>query len=406
MYLRHLSLTNFRAYARLELELPAGPILIHGDNAQGKTSLLEAVYYLAAGKSPHTSSDRQLIHWLAAEQSGAPYARLVGDVQRADRAIHLDVTLLLEPASTIDGYRFRKQIKLNGSHARLADLAGQVSAVLFLPQDVDTVGGSPGERRRYLDSAVAQIDPDYARAIDRYADVLAQRNALLKQLQESEGTPDGADQLAYWDDQLAGDGAAITLKRQIALDELGRLADRVHRDLTGGRTDLRLRYQPAFDAARSSTPERQIAMRLDVPQVAMTGARRLESAFQAQLQERRRDEISAGVTLVGPHRDEFRFISDQIDLGTYGSRGQQRTAILALKLAEVEWIHQETGDWPILLLDEVMAELDTHRRAYLLARLGQANQSLMTSADLDMFDARYRARAKRLRVAGGRIEEE
>ena len=404
MYLRHLSLTNFRAYARLELELPAGPILIHGDNAQGKTSLLEAVYYLATGKSPHTSSDRQLIHWLAAEETGAPYARLVGDVQRADRVIHLDVTLLLEPASTIDGYRFRKQIKLNGSHARLADMAGQISAVLFLPQDVDTVGGSPGERRRYLDNTISQIDPDYARAIDHYADILAQRNALLKQLQESESAPDGVDQLAYWDDQLAADGAAITLKRQIALDELGRLADRVHRDLTGGRVDLRLRYQPAFDAARSSVPERQIAMRLDVPQIAIADARRLESAFQAQLQERRRDEISAGVTLVGPHRDEFRFISDQIDLGTYGSRGQQRTAILALKLAEVEWIHQKTGDWPILLLDEVMSELDSRRRAYLLARLGDVNQSLTTTTDPGIFGEEYRARATNLHVIAGRIE--
>ncbi|HKZ82745.1 MAG TPA: DNA replication/repair protein RecF [Anaerolineae bacterium] len=404
MYLRHLSLTNFRAYARLELELPAGSILIHGDNAQGKTSLLEAVYYLATGKSPHTGSDRQLIHWLAAEESGTPYARLVGDVQRADRAIHLDVTLLLEPASTIDGYRFRKQIKLNGSHARLADLAGQVSAVLFQPQDVDAVAGSPGERRRYLDNAVSQVDPDYARAIDRYADVLAQRNALLKQLQESEGTPDGADQLAYWDDRLAADGAAITLKRQIALDELSRLADRVHRDLTGGRADLRLRYQPAFDTARSSVPEFQIAMRLDVPQVAMTDARRLESAFQAQLQERRRDEINAGVTLVGPHRDEFRFISDQIDLGTYGSRGQQRTAILSLKLAEVEWGHQKTGDWPILLLDEVMSELDSRRRAYLLARLGDVNQSLTTTTDPGIFGEEYRARATQLHVISGRVE--
>jgi len=134
MHLRHLSLTNFRAYARLELELPPGPVLIHGDNGQGKTSLLEAAYYLATAKSPHTSSDRQLIHWLAVEDSLTPYARLVADVSRADRAVHIEMTLLLEPADTADGFRFRKQIKVNGRLTRVADLAGQINVVLFLPQ--------------------------------------------------------------------------------------------------------------------------------------------------------------------------------------------------------------------------------------------------------------------------------
>jgi DNA replication and repair protein RecF len=402
MRLRHLSLTNFRAYARLELELPAGPILIYGDNAQGKTSLLEAVHYLAAAKSPHTATDRQLIHWLAAEESGTPYARLVGDVVRADRASHIEMTLLLEPGHTADGYRFRKQIKVNGSVTRAADLAGQIAIVLFLPQDVETVGGSPGERRRTLDDTLAQIDPDYARAIDRYADVLGQRNALLKQLQETGGDP---DQLVYWDDRLAADGTLITLKRQVALGELSRLADRIHRDLTGSLADLRLRYQPAFNAARTPEAEYQIALRLDVPAPVVDDARRAEAAFHAHLQERRADELNAGMTLIGPHRDDFRFISDQIDLGTYGSRGQQRTAILALKLAEVEWIHAKIGEWPILLLDEVMAELDTQRRAYLLTRIGSVNQSLLTTTDPALFSAEFHSRAKRLRVIAGRIEE-
>lgn len=402
MYLRHLSLTNFRAYARLELELPAGPILIHGDNAQGKTSLLEAVHYLATAKSPHTNSDRQLIHWLATEEGLTPYARLVGDVSRRDRVTHVEMTLLLEPANLADGFRFRKQIKVNGATTRAADLAGQINIVLFLPQDVDVVSGSPGERRRYLDDALSQIDLDYARAIDRYGDVLTQRNALLKQLQESGGDP---DQLLYWDDRLAADGATVTLKRQIALEELSRLADRIHRDLTGGRADLRLRYLPVFDAARTPSLEYQMALGIDVPSAALTDARRAEAAFHAQLEERRREEINAGMTLVGPHRDDFRFICDQVDLGTYGSRGQQRSAVLALKLAEVEWTHDKIGDWPILLLDEVMAELDAHRRAYLLARLGGVNQSLLTTTDPAFFGGEFQARARTLRVIRGRIEE-
>ena len=401
MHLRHLSLTNFRAYARLELELPPGPVLIHGDNGQGKTSLLEAVYYLATAKSPHTPSDRQLIHWLAAEDSLTPYARLVGDVSRADRAAHIEMTLLLEPADTADGFRFRKQIKVHGRLTRVADLAGQINVVLFQPQDVDLLGGSPGERRRYLDGALAQIDPDYARAIDRYADVLAQRNALLKLLQETGGDP---DQLAFWDEKLAADGALITLKRYLALDELGRFADRTHRDLTGSQADLRLRYLPAFDAARPAEAAYQIALRIDVPAPALGDTRRAEAALLAQLEERRIDEINAGMTLIGPHRDDIRFISDQIDLGTYGSRGQQRSAILALKLAEVEWIHAKVDEWPILLLDEVMAELDARRRAFLLARIGSVNQSLLTTTDPALFSDAFRARARQLRVVAGRVD--
>lgn len=401
MRLRHLSLTNFRIYARLELELPAGPVLIYGDNAQGKTSLLEAVYYLATGRSPHTASDRQLIHWLAAGEGVTPYARLVGDVSRADRAAHLEMTLLLEPANTGDGFRFRKQIKVNGSLTRSADLAGQMKLVMFLPQDVDTVGGAPGGRRRYLDNALSQIDVDYARALDRYVEVLTQRNALLKQLQDRGGDP---DQLDYWDEQLAADGTAITLKRYVALDELSRLADRAHRDLTGSPIDLRLRYQPAFDASHSPA-EYQIALRLDVPSAIIADARRAEAVFHARLRQRRAEEIEAGMTLIGPHRDDFRFILDQIDLGTYGSRGQQRSAVLALKLAEVEWIHGKAGDWPILLLDEVMAELDAQRRAYLLSRIDSVNQSLLTATDPAMFSAEFRARAKMLRVIQGRITD-
>ncbi|HLF27200.1 MAG TPA: DNA replication/repair protein RecF [Anaerolineae bacterium] len=402
MHLRHLSLTNFRVYARLELELPAGPILIIGDNAQGKTSLLEAVYYLATAKSLHTSSDRQLIHWLATTEGITPYARLVGDVVRAERASHLEMTLLLEPANTLDGFRFRKQIKVNGSITRAGNLTGQVNVVMFLPQDVEVVGGPPGERRRYLDNALGQIDADYARILDRYADVLAQRNALLKQLQETGGDP---DQLDYWDAQLVADGAALTLKRQLALDELGRGADRIHRDLTGGRADLRLRYQPAFDSNRLPTAEYQLALRLDVPRAGVADLHRTEAAFRAQLRERRNEEIGAGLTLIGPHRDDFRFISDQIDLCIYGSRGQQRSAVLALKLAEVEWIQAKVGDWPILLLDEVMAELDAQRRAFLLARLNRVHQSLITATDPNLFDEDFRARARLLQVTAGRVEE-
>ena len=406
MHLRHLSLTNFRTYARLEVDLPARAILLYGDNAQGKTSLLEAIYFLATSRSSHATSDRQLINWLASETSLTPAARLTADVSRADRSLQVEMVLMLEPAKTEDGWRFRKQIKLNGAVARATDLIGQLAVVIFLPDDVEIVSGGPANRRKYLDNALAQVDAEYARALDLYADVLSQRNALLKQLAETGGAPEGADQLAYWDEQLAAAGTTITLRRQTMIAELERLADRLHRDLTRERHTLRLRYQPAFHPDRPAAPVFQPGLNLDLstrsPAATFEQAR---TSFLKQLETRRAEELARGTTLVGPHRDELRFVADEVDLGTYGSRGQQRTAILAVKLAEVHWMRQKINDWPILLLDEVMAELDVHRRGFLLDQINGAHQSILTSTDPEMFVPEFRAQAKVLRVVKGRIEE-
>ncbi|HEY4723689.1 MAG TPA: DNA replication/repair protein RecF [Anaerolineae bacterium] len=403
MYLRHLSLTNFRTYARLEIDLPSKAILLCGDNAQGKTSLLEAVYVLATARSPHTTSDRQMIHWLAGEETLMPAARLVADVNKADRSQHLEIVLMLEPANTEDGWRFRKQIKVNGAVVKAADLIGQIAVVMFLPDDVEIVHGSPANRRRYLDNALSQVDAEYARAIDLYAEVLAQRNALLKQLAETGGDP---DQLIYWDDRLAASGALITLRRQSTIAEIEALADQLHRDLTPERHNLRLRYQPAFNPDQPTASVYQPGLNLDLPTRSPEATlEQAKASFLEQLLRKRSEELARGLTLVGPHRDELRFIADEIDLGTFGSRGQQRTAILALKLAEVQWMRQKIGDWPILLLDEVMAELDAGRRAYLLNQINGAHQSILTSTDPDMFTEEFRSRAKMLKVVKGRIEE-
>jgi DNA replication and repair protein RecF len=308
---------------------------------------------------------------------------------------------MLEPTSGGEE-RFRKQIKLDNIPRRVSELVGQVAVVMFLPQDVDLVGGSPSLRRRYLDAAISQVDAEYHSALSRMEDVLPQRNALLKQLGERGGDP---DQLAFWDEELAGAGARITLRRQQAIVELGQMADAIHRDLTGGRERLRLRYEPGFDPDRLTSGEFQMPLNLDVP-LAIAPDWRLEetqAAFRAQLTQRRQEEIARGVTLVGPHRDELRFVADEIDLGVFGSRGQQRTAVLAVKLAEAEWMRGRLGEWPVLLFDEVMAELDAKRRAYLLSRINGANQSLMTSTGLELFGDEFCQRAWLLQVAAGQI---
>ena len=402
MHLRHLSLTNFRLYSRLEVDLPSQAILLYGDNAQGKTSLLEAIYVLATGRSAHTTSDRQLINWLASDEGLTPHARLAADVVRADRALHIDMVLMLEPAKTEDGWRFRKQIKVNGAVVRTTDLIGQIAVVMFLPDDVEIVSGGPAHRRRYLDNALAQVDVEYARALDLYGEVLSQRNALLKQLAETGGDP---DQLLYWDEQLAAAGTTITLKRQTMIAELEQLADRLHRDLTRERHTLRLRYQPAFSADQPIGPVYQRSLNLDLPtQSPEATFEQARQSFLKQLDAKRKEELARGTTLVGPHRDELRFISDEVDLGVYGSRGQQRTAVLALKLAEVHWMREKINDWPILLLDEVMAELDVHRRSFLLGQINGANQCVLTTTDPEMFTGEFRAQARLMRVTQGRVE--
>ncbi|MCC6191840.1 MAG: DNA replication/repair protein RecF [Anaerolineales bacterium] len=402
MLIRHLSLTNFRLYARLEAALPAGPLILVGANAQGKTSLLEALYYLAAGQSHHATSDRQLINFLALRTETLPFAKIVAEasVEANLAPKRLEVRLILDPSVAGEG-RLRKEVLVNGVKRRVGDLAGQVNVVLFLPHDLTIVEGSPSDRRRMLDVALGQVDPAYAFALSEYGKVLAQRNALLKQLQER-GGPDG--QLEFWDEKLCEHGARILAARAAALADLETLASAIHRDLTRGTDGLRLAYHPAYDPV--AAPERQLGLALDVP-VHRAGVplAEVQAGLRERLQATRAEEIARGATLCGPHRDEIRFLANGVDLGTYGSRGQARTAVLALKLAEVDWMRTKTGEWPILLLDEVLAELDLSRRRELLARLGAAQQCLLTTTDLALFPPDFVQSAAVWRVEAGRIEE-
>lgn len=413
MYIQHLSLTNFRNYARLELDLPRRPILLQGANAQGKTSLLEAVYYLATGRSPHTHLDRQLINRLT-EGDPLAFARLSAEAsattREAGKPFKIDITL--RPVQSngwhpmkitgAPGERLSKTVRINNAPRRALDLLGHINVVLFLPHDVELVDGPPAGRRRYLDVALCQTDAEYTRTLSAYDKVLTQRNALLKSLQDRRGDP--GEELAFWDEELSNAGARIMLARARTLKELQGFAQPIHRELTGGEEHLQLVYHPSLET--SDVPEKQLnlgfALPADLTRLNLDG---LRAEFAEQLRRLRREEIARGVTLVGPHRDEVRFLATGADLGVYGSRGQQRTAVLALKLAEVRWMHAHTGEMPILLLDEVLAELDVNRRARLLETVGAAEQALLTSTDPALFSPEFLARAKRLKVTAGRIED-
>jgi DNA replication and repair protein RecF len=405
MNLSHLSLTNFRNYTRLDMDVPRGSLLLVGDNAQGKTSLLEAVYYLATFVSFHASNERQLINFLAAREPLA-VARIIADFHYSDEnrsssSRRLEVRIIQEDNGLNGTSKLRKEVLLDGIKRKVGEAIGVFNAVLFLPHMLRVVEGAPEERRRYLNLMMAQVIPQYAMILSEYNRTLTQRNALLKQLAERGGDP---QQLSYWDEQLSSRGAQIIYFRIQALQDLERLARQVHGELTRGQEVLRLNYQPAFDPIPGRPMQYTLPMDTPVDRSG-TSLEKIHQDFRDCLEGLHAEEIARGVTTIGPHRDELRFLGNGIDLGTYGSRGQARTAMLSLKLAEVAWMRERTGQWPVLLLDEVLAELDPQRRGDLLQRLVESEQALLTTTDLDLFSPDFVKQANLWHIHNGRLQE-
>ncbi|HEY6073600.1 MAG TPA: DNA replication/repair protein RecF [Anaerolineales bacterium] len=399
MYLKHLSLTNFRNFTRLDINLPRRVIVLVGRNAQGKTSVLEAIYFLAAFTSFQTHTDRQLVNFIAAREPLA-VARLTAEFTRGKSNHRLEVRLILEPTGT-NGQRLRREILLDGVKRPTTEAIGQFKAVLFVPQMSQILEGGPEDRRRYLNLTLAQVVPAYTSVLSEYHQALTQRNALLKALNERGGN---SDQLEVWDQELARTGSRIILWRIQAVQEIERLAARAHNELTRGEEILRLAYEPAYDPLPK--PNGQMGLRIKtVVDRSTLDLKTIESGFLERLEALRGEEIARGVTTVGPHRDELRFYANNVDLGDYGSRGQVRTTLLALKLAEVSWMRERTGEWPVILLDEVMAELDLGRRADLQNYLSGAEQVLFTSADIHLFSPEFVAGAAVWEVQGGLVQE-
>lgn len=399
MFLNRLSLTNFRSFSRLDLEIPREIFLLVGGNAVGKTTLLEAIYYLSTFTSFHAGSDRQLINFTVPED-GITVGRIIGEFTRRNGEHRIEVRLIRETNGMNGQSRFRKEVLLDGVRHKLNEVIGRFNAVIFLPQMARIIEEGPSERRRYLDMLISQVSPQYVGHLSDYQQTLSQRNALLKQLGERGGD---TGQLAVWDGMLTRHGAFIMVERIRAIREIEAEAKRIHYDLTHGREVLRLDYQPAYEPL--SLPEGQ--MTLPVSSVAdRSGLSQgeIEAGMLEALKALQREEIARGVTTIGPHRDELRFLSNQIDLGNFGSRGQGRTALLALKLAEVDWLHRRTGEWPVLLLDETMSEMDPQRREDLLKALSACEQAILTSTDLSMFEPAFVEAHPVWQVAGGEVK--
>ena len=393
MLLRELALVNFRNYVRLALT-PGDPItVLVGDNGQGKSNVLEAIYLLATTRSPRTSNDRELVHWRARRDT-IPFARLEARIRRESADLHVEILIKAEndPAAsppsgdgTVPAIRpVTKQVKVNGLPTRAVELIGQVNVVLFTPDDVALVAGSPSGRRRYLDITVSQVDGHYLRALQRYNKVLVQRNTLLRQVRERRQRREALD---FWNEELVRLGAYVVARRVETVAALNGDLAPLFRDLGGSQHDLAVRYQPTTHDPAEPAPDRA----------------RLAELYTARVGEQLGREIEQGVSLVGPHRDDFTFVVDGVDLHDYGSRGQQRLAVVALKLAEAQFMRKETEERPILLLDDILSELDPVRRGFVLAQAGKAGQTLITTTDLGDFGPDLLSRATLVRVERGAL---
>lgn len=403
MHVRTLSLRDFRNYQRLEVSLDAGMTLLYGPNASGKTSLLEALYYLATTRSPRTSTDRELVRWGAEGEAGAlPFARLFAEVQQGSTPVRLEVLMQLRGDEPQTSRQVRPQgsvqklIRINRKAARALDLVGLLRVVLFTPADLTLVDGPPAERRRYLDITLSQLDPHYVRTLSTYNKLLQQRNSLLRAWRERRRPQRGIDdELGYWDRELTAAGGYLLAERLRAVADLNQLVGNLYGELTGGDYPLCIAYQPSFDLPASSESEPAAPTHL-------ADAATLARAFAARLQAIRRDELQRGQTLLGPHRDDLLFTVQSINLGLYGSRGQQRSVALTLKLAEARLMQQRSGDAPVLLLDDLLSELDVQRRAHVLRTISQpGQQTVLTATDLNDFDAPFLQQVSRLRVEAG-----
>jgi DNA replication and repair protein RecF len=408
MQITHLSLTNFRNYGRLEQAFYPGATLLHGNNAQGKTNLLEAIYYLATTRSPHAEYDQQLINWDAAQQEDPIIVgRIVADMTGKQGAHHIEMRLILEKSRQLRNgvHSFRREVLVDKRKIRLMDLLGTLRVVLFLPEDIQLITGSPSHRRRYMDITICQIDPIYCKTLAHYNKVLDQRNALLRQIAEGTGS---RDLLPIFNKELITLGAQIFTRRAAFLTNLAREAQHIHYEsLTDGGEAIKLIYLPRIEVARSKNKDDMNKLRSAGEWLHdHTDAAHTASHFERALTQAEVVDIARGSTSVGPHRDDWGFLLNGRSLSSFGSRGQQRTALLALKMAEIKWMEQVSGETPILLLDEVVAELDDKRRTALLGYVAHASQAILTATDPGMFTQAFLTQSTQMLVKNGRIQVE
>lgn len=339
MVIKSLELSNFRNYALLDMSFDKGTNILYGDNAQGKTNILEAIYLCATTKSHRGTKDRDIVNFEEEEAHIRTYLEKDGDEIKIDMHLRKNKT----KGIAIDGRKLKKA----------TELLGLMNVVFFSPEDLSIIKNGPSERRRFVDMELCQLDPMYLHNLNNYNKIVNQRNRLLKDMYMN---PSLKGTLDVWDIQLAEFGKKIIARRISFVDQLNGIISDIHDSLSGGKEKLVISYEPDIS----------------------------EEDFEKKLRAGQERDIRLKQTTTGPHRDDFAFIANDIDIRKFGSQGQQRTAALSLKLSEIELVKKMTNDTPILLLDDVLSELDSSRQNYLLNRIGDI-QTIITCTGLDEF---------------------
>ena len=389
-----LSLVNYRNFREADIAPPEGVSVFHGGNAQGKTSLLEAAYTLAVGRSFRTERQREVLNFGAARSRAAAYITGTACVDGQS----ITVVIGYQPAARESGTDssanvvdprpatlppVTRQIRVNRQPATAASLVGRVAASLFSVDDLDLVLGAPSHRRRYLDVLISQSDRSYLQALQRFQAALRNRNGLLRRRRDGHVDP---EELEYWNQQLVQSGAAVTFGRSAALAGLSVFARRQHGEVGEPEQDLTLEYLPSVPPGEC------------VEDTA--------SVFRRELQRSSAREQATAITAVGPHRDNFATYLNGLDAASFASRGEARTIALSLRLAETEYLAETRGDDPILLLDDVFSEMDDGRRERVLQKVARYRQTLITTTDVEPVRAVLGNNAAYFRVADGMVTRE
>lgn len=392
-YLSHLTLSNFRNLVQLDLELPEGVVVFFGPNAQGKTTLLEAVYLLAIARSFRAENEREVVNFHAATEGGQ--ALVGGTIEKTGERLGVYVGFQCIPTheaadaanrgsgpgySVRPSYSVRKEIRVSRVRRTAAELVGTVNAVLFSADDIDLVQGPPAGRRRYLDVLISQADPRYLRGLQRYQRVIQQRNQLLRMLREGRAED---RELAFWNDELVREGAWVTWRRHETMAELSQSCTQHHRELGGPEECLQMEYRPSVPLG--------------------DGLSATEDRFRESLASSEKRDRAVAATVVGPHRDDFNLLLDQVDMSTFASRGQARTLALTLRLAEAAYLATARTEGPIVLLDDVLSEMDAFRRKRVLEKVSQYQQTLITTTDLELLQGFFGTKATYFKVDGGEV---
>jgi len=370
MHIRSLELKNFRNYADLSFRPGDGLNVLVGPNAQGKSNLLEAITLLATSRSYRAGKDTDLIRW------GEEKASAAAQVSR-NRSHDVSIEVFLAVGE-------KKTVRINQSRRhKIADILGQVHAVIFSTEDLELLRGEPSDRRRFLNIEISQASPSYCRHLVDYRRILEQRNRLLKDLQYRPGL---LGTLESWNAQMIEHGSRLIFRRWEFIQLIGGIAKEIHGHLSDGQEDLEIAYLSSV-----ALPE----------EVSLEGIRQ---SFRQVLSTGTREEIERGMTLWGPHRDDLIFRINGADARAFASQGQQRTVALSLKLAEMELLSEIVGEAPVMLLDDVMSELDDNRRRQVLALVAGKCQTFLTCTNLRALSPEVTEEAAVFEVRGGKIE--